>query len=239
VTTFALEEIQRPLRLGELLTATVRIYSSRGWAFVPLGLIQAAALVVVDSLELSSGPLEFAVAVLIYALAFTVAFALIARLVAGDSVAGAASAVVRAAPLLAVLLLVVGVPFALGGTRLLLLVFSALWLGLTSFAIPAALLDPKGEGPGQQLTHALRRTTLLARVEYWHAVGIVAALIAIYVLLATALAIAIAGVADLDQTLALAAAQVPLSPFFFIGLSVLYFDQRARAVESARPARRQ
>ena len=56
----ALEDIQRPLKLGELLAASMKIYSSRGWAFVPLGAIQGAAIVIVDSLAFGSGVAEFA-----------------------------------------------------------------------------------------------------------------------------------------------------------------------------------
>jgi hypothetical protein len=166
-------------------------------------------------------------------------FGTVARLVAGDGVAAALRATLTAVPVLLVLALVVAVPFYLSGFGLVLLVFSALWLGLTSFAIPAAMIEqPSAPGFGARLTHALQRTTLLARVEYWHAVGVAAALIIIYVLIGIVLAVILDGAADLDQRWALAVAQVPLAPFFFIGLSVLYFDQRARALESAGTSRR-
>ena len=226
----ALEDIQRPLKLGELLAASMKIYSSRGWAFVPLGAIQGAAIVIVDALNLGSGVAEFAVAVALYALTFTITYALVARLVTGDSLGQAAARTLQAAPALLVLGVVVGVPFALGGTQLVLLVFSALWLGLTSFAIPAALIDAPRDDPGR-VTTALQRTTALARVEYWHAAGIAGALLVIYVVLSIPLAVILAGAADLERIWALAVAQVPLAPFFFIGLTVLYFDQRARARE--------
>ena len=223
MSTLALPEIQRPLKLGELLAASAKIYSGRGWTYVPLGAIQGAALVV-------SEWIPTAAAIAIYAIAFTLTFALVSRLVAGDALADAARRVLSSSPVLAALALVVGVPFVLGSTQLLLLVFSALWLGLTSFAIPAAMVERAADGsfPGR-LAYVLRRTTTLARAEYWHAVGIAAALIVIYVLVGIVLAIAIGGASGLDQRWSLAAAQVPLAPFFFIGLCVLYFEQRARA----------
>jgi hypothetical protein len=230
VTSVALEEIQRPLKLGELLAASMKIYSARGWAFVPLGAIQGAAIVAVDALSFESNLTEFVVAVALYALTFTLTFALVARLVTGDSVGVAATRTLEAAPALLALAVVVGVPFALGGTQLILLVFSALWLGLTSFAVPGALIDAPRDN-AQRLTRALQQTTALARVEYWHAAGIASALLVIYVVLAIPLAIVLAGAADLNRVWALAVAQVPLAPFFFIGLTVLYYDQRARARE--------
>jgi hypothetical protein len=232
MSTFVLEDVQRPLKLGELLAATAKIYSGRGWAFVPLGAIQGAALVGAESLPVPP-------AVAIYAIAFTLTFALVAGLVTGDTLGQAARRTLTSAPVLVALALIVGVPFVLGSTQLLLLVFSALWLGLTSFAIPAALVEraPDG-GVAGRIAYVLRRTTTLARAEYWHAVGIAAALIVIYVLLGIVLAVAIRGASGLDQTWSLAAAQVPLAPFFFIGLSVLYFEQRARASDGRQAARR-
>ena len=227
MSTLALPEIQRPLKLGELLAASTKIYSGRGWTYVPLGAIQGVALVL-------SEWIPTAASIAIYAVAFTLTFALVSRLVAGDALADAAKRVLSSSLVLAALALVVGVPFVLGSTQLLLLVFSALWLGLTSFAIPAAMVErPSDGGFAGRLTYALRRTTTLARAEYWHAVGIAAALIIIYVLLGIVLAIAIRGASGLDQRWSLAAAQVPLAPFFFIGLSVLYFEQRARARDGA------
>jgi hypothetical protein len=232
VTAFAIEEIQRPLRLGELLAASARIYSNRGWAFVVLGFLQAGTIVAAEYLRVAG-------AIGVSALAFALELAVVTRLVSGDAFDAALARAARLWPVLIVLALVVGVPFYVGGGLwFVLLVFSALWLGLTGFAIPAAVVEqpPDTSVPGR-VAHSLRRTTSLARVEYWHAVGVIAALLVIYILLGIVLAIAIHGASGLDQTWALAVSQVPLAPFFFIGLSVLYFDQRARSLESAGPRR--
>jgi hypothetical protein len=80
---------------------------------------------------------------------------------------------------------------------------------------------------------ALRRSLTLARVDYLHAVGVTAALVIIYILIGVVLALALFGFADSGRVAALALAQIVLAPFFFIGLSVLYFEQRARSLESA------
>jgi hypothetical protein len=43
------------------------------------------------------------------------------------------------------------------------------------------------------------------------------------------------GFADNGQVIATALVQVVLAPFFFIGLSVLYYEQQARAAVSSPP----
>ena len=45
----------------------------------------------------------------------------------------------------------------------------------------------------------------------------------------------LAGFADNSQSAAIAIAQIVLAPFFFLGLGVLYFSQRARAETGDRP----
>jgi hypothetical protein len=231
VSIFALDEVQRPLKLGELIAASMKIYAARGWTFVPLGAIQAGAILAVDSLP-------FAPALAVSAGAFTLAFALIVRLVTGDPFEAAARRTLTAVPVLAALGFVVAVPFVLASSQLLLLVFSALWLGLTAFAIPAAMVDTAPRSGVDRVLHALRATTTLARAEYFHGVGVAAALLVIYVLLSGPLAVLLEEAADLDRDWARAVAQVPLAPFFFIGLSVLYFEQRARVTGGRPPARR-
>ena len=76
------------------------------------------------------------------------------------------------------------------------------------------------------------RSLSLARVEILHAIGIVAALMLVYIVLGLVLASALIGFADNGREIAVAIAQVLLSPLLFLGLSVLYFDQNARALSS-------
>ena len=49
------------------------------------------------------------------------------------------------------------------------------------------------------------------------------------------LAVGLVGFADNGRVIAAALVQVVLAPFFFIGLSVLYYEQRARAAVSSPP----
>ena len=59
-----------------------------------------------------------------------------------------------------------------------------------------------------------------------------AALVLVYVVLGNYLALALVGIADNGAVAAFLLVQVVLAPFFFIGLAVLYFEQRARALSS-------
>ncbi len=216
-------EIHRPLRLGELIAAAVRIYGRRPLEFLALGLLQAGALVATVSLP-------FVADVVVVALAFGIAFAAVVRLVAGDPFAEALQRSLRLLLVVVTLGLVVGIPFALTASFLLFLILAAAWLGLAAFAIPAAMVEtPEDTTYPGRIAHALRRTVELARTEYLHAFGVAAILIVITLLVGIVLSLALFSFADNGRVAAVAISQIVLSPFFFIGLTVLYFEQRARA----------
>ena len=224
---------EHPLRLGELFAETIRIYGERTRAAFGLGAVVAGAFLlarVVPSL------LE----VLVVALAFTAVYGAAARIVSGDSFGEAWAQVGLRAPVLLVLTFVVAVPFALAVGYLVLLVLAVLWLALSGFSIPAAVLEREGnrEGAFGRIAYALDRSLRLARAEYLHAAGVVAALVIAYVVFSVLIGTALVGFADNGETVAAALVQLVLAPFFFLGLAVLYFEQRARAaVSSPREAR--
>lgn len=220
----------RPLPLGELISETVRIYSQRPTAAIGIGLVEGAAYLLA---ALTPDLLD----VLVIAVAFTLIYAAAARLVSGDTFAEAWAQVGLRIPVLAVLTFVVAVPAVIALTYLFLLVVAALWIALMSFSVPVAMLerDPEVRNAFDRIAHSLLRSIRLARVEYLHALGVVAALVVIYLLLGIVLGVALVGFADNGRTIAAALVQVILAPFFFIGLSVLYFDQRARAAVSSPP----
>ena len=72
---------------------------------------------------------------------------------------------------------------------------------------------------------------MLARVAYLHAFGVAASLVLIQLVFSVVLSVALSAYADNPLFVAQALAQIVLAPFFFLGLTVLYFDQRARASE--------
>jgi hypothetical protein len=218
-------EIRKPLRIGDLLAAAIRIYGSRPLAFLATGLIQGGALV-------ATVWLPFAGDLLLVALSFGVAYAVVVRLVVGDPIEAAVRRTLELLAVVATLALVVGVPFSFAASFLIFLIVAAAWLGLATFAIPVAMIEtPDETAYAGRIAHALRRTVELARVEYVHAFGVAAIMIVLTLLVGVILSLALFSFAENGRIAALALSQIVLSPFFFIGLSVLYFDQQARAEE--------
>jgi hypothetical protein len=218
----------RPLKLGELLAETVSIYTERVRAALGLGLIYIGALV----LGGLAGVVVFSV---VAAFMFTMASGVAVRIVAGDSLREAwAQALVRF-PAILLLAAVVGLPFALAPYLSILFILVAFWLGLTVFAVPAVVIEQTraSGGPLQIVTYALERTLTLSKVDYLHATGICAALLIVNVVFGNLLGNLLVGIADNAGTVAAALVQVVLAPFFFLGLAVLFFEQRARAAVSS------
>jgi hypothetical protein len=222
--------IDRPLGLSELLAEAVRVYGNRFAAAIGLGLPTGAAF-------LATLATPLALDIVILAIAFTGSYAAAVRLTAGDPFWEAWAQVGLRAPILAVLAVVVAVPFAVAVTQLFLLVPAVAWLGLMGFSVPVAMLeqDPDAANWFQRVGFTLSRSLSLARAEFLHAVGVAAALFLVNVVLGIVLASALVGFAENGREVAVAIAQVILAPLFFIGLSVLYFEQKVRAL-SSRPA---
>ena len=224
--------IERPLGLTEILAEAVRLYGNRFAAAIGLGLPTGAAF-------LATLATPLALDIVILAIAFTGSYAAAARLTAGDPFWEAWAQAGLRAPILAVLVVVVAVPFSLALSQLFLLVFAVAWLALVGFSIPVAVLerDPEARNWFDHLSFALYRSTSIARAEYLHAAGIVAALVIIEIVVGIPLAAALSGFAENGREAALVLTQVVLAPFFFLGLSVLYFEQKARALSSPREQR--
>lgn len=224
------QHVDRPLRLGEVIAETVRLYGERIWPALTLGFLYTTVLVV-------GGLIHPVVYFAFAAFAFGLTFAAAARLTSGDSFTEAWGQVALRVPVLLVLSIAVALPFLVAAAYLVLIVLGVAWLAFASFAIPVAVLE-RGPGDGtwfSRLGFALERAVGLARAEYLHALGVAAALVLINFLLGFLLAGLLRGFADNGGFVAGVIAQVVLAPFFFLGLSVLYFDQRARV--QARPAR--
>ena len=218
----------RPLKLGEILAETVSIYGERLRAAIGLGLVYAVVVVAASLVHL-------AVSYVVAALMFTMASGVAVRLVAGDTFREGWAQVLVRFPVILILAVVVGVPFALASYLSVLFILVAFWLGLTVFAVPAAMVEQTRASGGafQVVSYALERTLTLAKVDYLHATGVVAALLIINVVFNVLIAGLLIGLADNETRIAAALVQVVLAPFFFLGLSVLYFEQRARAAVSS------
>lgn len=225
--------VDRPLPLGELLATTVRLYGDRLWRALGVGAVVAGAFRL--AFELPD-----LVAILLLAAAFTACYAASARVAVGDGFAAAWRRVVVRLPVLAVLVVVVAVPFTLGVfiragdavTGLVFIFFAVSWLVVVGFAIPATMLDDDGGGESRswfgQLGQALQRSVDLARAEFLHAVGVTSALVLVYGLLGPLLASVLVGFGENGRRAAFLLSQVVVAPFFFLGLVVLYHEQQAR-----------
>ena len=220
--------LDRPLRLGEVLAETTRLYGARIWPALGLGAVTAGTFVVGLLL-----PEVAAIGLLAFSLA--ACWAAATRLVAGDSFTEAWAQVAVRAPVLVPLTVVATVPFALAlSQQLLLVIFAVLWLAGTGFAIPVSVMERPDEPLDalHRLGWLLRRSLTLARAEFFHAAGVIAAIVILYLLFSAFLFGALRGFAENGDVVAAAIAQAVLAPFFFLGLAVLYFEQRARALSS-------
>jgi hypothetical protein len=218
--------VERPLKLGELLAETVRIYGERFWAAIGVGAVVAGATVAAE--------IHPVVEVVVLALSFTGSYAAVARVAAGDSFVEAWAQVGVRLPILVVLTFFVALPFALALGLPYLIFVAVAWLAFVGFSVPVAMLE-EGESLGRlaRIGYVLNRTIALARTEYLHAAGVVAALVVLYIACSAVLAVALIGFADAGPVAVKALIQLVLAPFFFLGLSVLYFEQRARAALSS------
>src|SRR5215212_5870075 len=160
--------VDRPLKLGELLAETVRLYGARLWAAAGIGAFLGEPVLVIA----------------VIAPAFTVCYAVAARIALGDPAAEAWAQVGLRAPVLAPLMIIVSVPFVLGIVDAFILFFSVAWLSFVGLAIPVAMIEraPEGTSWFGQIGFALTRATDLARPEFLHVLGVSAALTVIYAL---------------------------------------------------------
>jgi len=222
-------EIDRPLGLSEILAEAVRLYGHRFAAAIGLGVPVGVAF-------LASFSTPVALDILLVAVAFTASYAVAARIAAGDSFWEAWGQAAVRAPVLGLLTVVVAIPFAAALQQLFLLLPAVGWLGVMGLSIPAAMLERYPQ-PGNMLHRAgfpLVRSLSLARVEPLHVIGIAAGLLLVELVVGLVLASALMGFADNGREIAVTIAQIILAPLFFLGLSVLYFEQKARALSSPR-----
>ncbi|MBW3593204.1 MAG: hypothetical protein KY396_05890 [Actinobacteria bacterium] len=226
-----MRRLEQPLSVGEVLAETTRLYGDRIRAVLAIGVFMMAAYVLATKIHPLAG-------IVVLLLAQTAALAVTTRMVAGDALDEAAAQAVLRAPVLLVLAFVVFLPFVVIAQFLLLLLFAAAWLALAAFAIPVAMLEPHEGSRVTRLSRPLQRTIQLARVEYVHAVGVVAVMVMAYLLFGRLLEGVLMGFAGVSALSARALVQLVLAPFFFLGLAVLYFDQNARALSSPGKSRR-
>jgi hypothetical protein len=220
--------VDRPLRLSEIFAETIRLYGERIAAALALGALFTGALLVGVVLH----PIAwFALATV----AFGGIFAAACRLAAGDSFAEAWAQVVLRMPLLLPLFFAVVLPFVVTLYYGILVLVGAAWLALGGFAIPVAMLEspPERASVFVRMGFAFDRAIQLARVHYLHALGVIAALLVVELLVSQLLIGLLFSFADNTAVAAAFLAGIVLWPFVFFGLAVLYFEQRTRVKTGA------
>jgi hypothetical protein len=110
------------------------------------------------------------------------------------------------------------VPFLVFG----IILPALLWLAAFVLAVPAVLVDGLG------VRAAFARGWRLARADFVHALAAIFTFGILVFLTQTVLVFLLRGTADLASELAFVVANVIISPVLFLGIALLYVDQRSR-----------
>lgn len=197
--------------VGQLVGEAIRLYGAHFWKALALGV----PVVVVNALAWSVSSNQ-ARAALIPLTAFLVSLSFVAAcaLVLGAPLRSTAALV---ALLVAV---IVFLPFPLLAT--LYILPGLAWLALVGLSVPAALVEGCG------VRAAFARGLRLARADFVHALGGLAALALVVVLSQFALYFVLREYAENTRMAAAALAALVISPLVFLGSALLYVDQEAR-----------
>jgi hypothetical protein len=200
--------------VGQLVAEAIRFYGDHFWRALPLGI----PLAIADQLSVRQ---TAGVQMLVYwALTplFVAAFLWACSLVHERPVTRAAVAVA----------LLVYLPFP--ALRAVFILPGVAWFALLGLAVPAAMVE------GLRFRDALVRGRQLGTADYAHALGSLAALVVVVGVAANTLSALLHTQGDNGQRVAVFLSDVVLSPLLFVGGALLYLDQAARVVGSARAA---
>jgi hypothetical protein len=204
--------------VGQLVAETIRLYGRHFVLCLPLGVPAAVLDVVTAQVPRTTG----------FWVALTAGPALLTLSYVGATlVALDASRTPRRLALAYVAGVLVFVPFPLLAT--LFILPGLAWLALFGLVVPAILVEGRGFRDG------LNRATRLARADYVHALGSLAALALVYFVSRFGLAVLLRGQGEQTEAVAAFLADVVISPLLFLGAALLYVDQAARVVDSGRP----
>jgi hypothetical protein len=201
--------------VGQLVAEAVRLYGSRFWASLALGVppaILAVALAPLDRIERLA--LVVTAGSLLVTASYVAAFALVAGRRPGSLALAYATGVLVFAPVP-----VLATAFILPALA---------WLALLGLAVPAVLLEERGFRAG------FRRGIELARADYVHALGSLATLVIVVFLCQGVLFFLLRGTGEAALAVAGFLASLVISPVLFLGSALLYDDQAARVRSSKR-----
>jgi hypothetical protein len=217
----ALPPETRPV--GQLVAESLRLYGRRFWRCLALGAGPTAFTLIAAALD---GPLAIAFVVLVGPPLLSAVVALATSLAADVDRSRFPVAVLAGIPAL----------IPLSTSRLVVFPFVYLialaWYAVFGLAGPAALIEGRG------VVDSLRRSVRLARADFVHALGSVATLAILVVICVFMLFVVLANVGEQALQVAAVLAVFVVSPLFFLGTALLYFDQAAR-LESPRRKRKE
>lgn len=208
--------------VGQLVAETVRLYGSRFWRSLALGVAPAAAgLALAEAPGAARLPLAFTVAAATASFSYALATGLVAR----EHVPGRRIAQATAVGTITLVPAIV----VLGFLGILGLLPAVAWLGLVGLIVPVITLE-KRVSYGRALD--------LARADLAHAIGSLATLTLVGLLTAYVLFFTLrsAGTAALRASAFVSV--LVISPLLFLGAALLYYDQAARIGSEPRPRRR-
>jgi hypothetical protein len=209
--------------VGQLIADAIKLYGHRFWRGLGLGIPAAAFTVGASAFD--GGPrVAYGLALGPFALALSYVWAVEVAIPTQKTRGRALLAgAVAFLPLAASRVLVfTGVYFV-----------ALAWFALVGLAVPSVLVEGRG------LRDALRHGFELARADFVHALGTVAALAIVVIVSIFSLSLMLAGFGAQSITISAVMAVVVMSPLFFLGCALLYVDQKARLESgSPRPRRR-
>jgi hypothetical protein len=206
-TPQALPPDSRPV--GQLVGESIRLYGSRFWRCLALGL----SLAVVN--QVSAGhPVWIQVLVLAAGAPFMTASYVAACAIVFPEARG-----YRPTALVAGTLVFVPAAFL----SLLYVLPAVVWLALLGFVVPAALVE------GLPFRRVFRRSLELARADIVHAIGGIATFVLVFGLTRGVLILLLRNQSDIADRAAVFLADLVISPLLFVGPALLYVDQAARS----------
>jgi hypothetical protein len=207
--------------VGQLIADAIKLYGHRFWRGLGLG-VPATVFTIGASFLDGGASVAYGILVGPFALALSYVWAVMVA-TGGRNATGRAllAGAVAFLPLAASRVLVfTGVYFV-----------ALAWFALVGLAVPSVLVE------GRRLDDAFRHGFRLARADFVHALGAVAALAIVVIVSIFSLSLLLAGFGAQSITISAVMAVVVMSPLFFLGSALLYLDQKAR-LESGSPRQR-
>ena len=198
--------------VGQLVAEAIRFYGAHFWPVIALGVGPAVLGVTLGAIP---GATQLAIAMTLGAVVMATCFALATSLVTGvradlRSLSNAVAVGV---------LVAIPVPYLIS----LFLLPAVAWLALLGLAVPVAIVE------GRSVLDSLARGIRLARADYIHALGSLAALTVVGLLTTFALLFVLREQGDVTIAVAAFLSLLVTSPLLFLGGALLYLDQAARS----------